>query len=41
MGKEGLANIIKELEKKYGEGTVMKFTDRKTIDIETISTGES
>ena len=39
MGKEGLANIIKELEKKYGEGTVMKFTDRKTIDIETISTG--
>ncbi len=34
-----LKEIIKDLEKKYGEGTVIKFTDRRTIDIETIPTG--
>ncbi len=39
MEKEKLAVIIKNLEKKYGEGTVMKFTNRKTIDIEIIPTG--
>lgn len=39
MERESLANIIKNLEKKYGEGTVMKFTDRRTTDIETIPTG--
>ncbi|MFA5397635.1 MAG: ATPase domain-containing protein, partial [Methanogenium sp.] len=39
MEKESLNNIIKNLEKKYGEGTIMKFTNKKTIDIETIPTG--
>lgn len=39
MSKESLTTIIKKLEAKYGEGTIMKFTDRKTVDIETISTG--
>ena len=34
-----LKEIIKDLEKKYGEGTVMKFTDKKIIEIETIPTG--
>ncbi len=31
--------IIKELEKKYGEGTVFKFSDKKTVKVETIPTG--
>ena len=39
MEKEKLVDIIKKLTAKYGEGTVMKFTNRKTIDIETIPTG--
>ena len=39
MSKDSIKNIIKELEKKYGEGTVMKFSDKRTIDIETIPTG--
>lgn len=34
-----LNTIIKELEKKYGEGTVFKFSDKKRVDIETIPTG--
>jgi len=34
-----LKEVIKELTKKYGEGTVMKFTDKKIANIETISTG--
>ena len=39
MVKEKLVDIIKKLTKKYGEGTVMKFDNRKTIDIEIIPTG--
>lgn len=39
MNKEKLKDIIKELEKKYGEGTIMKYDDKKKYDIETISTG--
>lgn len=39
MEKESLANIIKELEKKYGEGTIIKFTDKNKVDIEVIPTG--
>ena len=34
-----LKEVIKDLEKKYGEGTIMKFTDKKIIEIETIPTG--
>ena len=39
MKMASLNEIIKKLENKYGEGTVIKFTDKRTIDIETISTG--
>jgi recombination protein RecA len=34
-----LNEIIKELTKKYGEGTVMKYTDKKIVNIEIIPTG--
>ena len=34
-----LKNIIKELEKKYGEGVVMKINENTKRDIETIPTG--
>jgi len=39
MEKTNLNEIIKELIKKYGEGTVLKFSDKKIINIETIPTG--
>lgn len=39
MKKNSLSNIIKELEKKYDKGIILKFTNKRTIDIETISTG--
>ncbi len=39
MTKNKLSFIIKELEKRYGEGIVMKYNDKTKIDIEVISTG--
>lgn len=39
MNKVNLQSIIKDLTAKYGEGTVLKFTDKRTVDIETIPTG--
>ena len=39
MKTKNLQTIIKELTKKYGEGTIMKLDDKTKIDIEVISTG--
>ncbi len=37
--KQSLDNALKQIEKEYGEGSIMKLGSQETVDVPSISTG--